>query len=213
LDYSEDGEMTDKDEMRKEFERWYEAKQMPAESNWFKKYGEENASNEYWYSDTQDAWEIWQAAVESSSKELSELQTAYNDLLARSVGRLNTLEVRERELAELEKKLADQQEQLKTLAIYKEDDHAWVVRHSAASQTEIDARTKKCVVACINLSDGQLQYAYEARCEGLFAFKKRHEEELTKREAAAKQAGRDEVMKELSEMEPVAWKFEEAVPK
>ncbi len=30
-------------------------------------------------------------------------------------------------------------------------------------------------------------------------------EELTKREAAAKQAGRDELLKELSEMEPYCW--------
>jgi hypothetical protein len=77
--------------------------------------------------------------------------------------------------AELQERVSLLEEERDALAVYKEDEHAWVVRNSTASQEEVDERTKKCVVACMNLADDQLQFAYEVRCAGLFEFKKKFE--------------------------------------
>ena len=44
---------------RKAFERWFEAQQMPAEADWFRR--DDLDPEDYRYAPTQFSWEAWQA--------------------------------------------------------------------------------------------------------------------------------------------------------
>jgi hypothetical protein len=126
------------------------------------------------------------------------------------------------ELSAAQSLLAMQREALKAAFDEVSDEEISVMiqeAHSATAETVADWKAKELSEASVSsspfgyfrvsqktgrweeMTDTEREYSEES---GLPLFTA---EELTKREAAAKQAGRDEVMKELSEMEPVWYMY------
>jgi hypothetical protein len=59
------------EELRGQFEEWYEADAMPGESDWFKM-----KDDEYHHLNTQNAWEGFQACAKIKDAEIAELKAA-----------------------------------------------------------------------------------------------------------------------------------------
>lgn len=60
-----------KDKGREEFEVWFDADQLPCESDWFKR--DPDSPDEYLFAPTQFSWDAWQAAQTEMQPEIDKL--------------------------------------------------------------------------------------------------------------------------------------------
>ena len=60
-----------KDKGREEFEVWFDADQLPCESDWFKR--DPDSPDEYLFAPTQFSWDAWQAAQAAMQPEIDKL--------------------------------------------------------------------------------------------------------------------------------------------